>query len=52
MGVGCLFGGRLTLEDTWLLAWKRVLDFKAFGLRRDHVGWVDPEVHMACEGVL
>jgi hypothetical protein len=33
--------------DTWLLAWRLVLDLRMLGLRSDHVGVVDLEVHMA-----
>jgi hypothetical protein len=34
-------------RDTWLLAWMLVLDLMTLGLRSDHVGGVDPKVHMA-----
>jgi hypothetical protein len=60
--VACL-GGKLTLEecwaswrrvlslrwhgDTWLLAWRLVLDLRTLGLRNDHVSVVDMEEHMA-----
>ena len=33
--------------DTWLLAWRLVLDLRMLGLRSYHVGGVKSEVHMS-----
>jgi hypothetical protein len=33
--------------DTRFLEWRLMLDLRTMGLRNDHVGGVDPKVHMA-----
>ena len=47
--LGYLLGRITHLENgvDWLLAWTIVLDLRTLGLRSDHVGVVDPKVHMA-----
>jgi hypothetical protein len=63
MEIGCFHGRTTLLEerwaskrrglsprqhgDTWLLAWRLLLDLRTLGLRSVHVGVVDLEVHMA-----